>query len=52
MTDLGSNKCSYGYFYTRNDSEIPLKMSFNTAECIGFVKLVNQEKYQFSLEKG
>ena len=48
VTDLGSNNCSYGFYYTKNASTIPLNLMFRT-ETAGFVPVIDKTNFELAM---
>ena len=54
VTDLGSDDCSYGFYYTKNASPYTLNLMFRTeaTEATGFVPVLKKENWELPLQSG
>ena len=51
VTDLGSNNCSYGFYYTKNASPLALNLMFRT-DAVGFVPVLDKTNFELVMQTG
>ena len=51
VTDLGSNGCSYGFYYTKNASPYTLNLMFRS-EATGFVPVIDKTNWELPMQSG